>query len=280
MNRLKPALVAVCVAAALYAPARMPRGATASAAAEANDDQSQLPTLKPSNILEEVKRRKSLEPRLSASALARYANELLKQKGFDYDFDVCEIFPREMLAGGTPGGATGALHTFDRPLTRLDGRGVTFRFVADDYGSPCSECFLHVPALRVTKDEMELVAGGVTYTLKRPAAFALDEAQLVGSDLKTVQRTWQIPFQTIPAGVSPDGRSLYLDFYEDTGLDELVLEVSDEGRPRFRVRREVVSAEGESVEEHPTDLLNAYLSFMRFRSGGRTHVVRFSGPCT
>ena len=277
MNRLKTALVAVCVAAALYAPARTPRGATAAAASNVADDQNQLPTLKPSNVLDEVRRRKSVEPRLSASALARYANALLARKGFDYDFNVCEILPptAARVRGGTE--ATLAL---DYPMTRLDGRGVIFHLVTDDQGGMCGECFLPVPALRVTAGEMTVVADGVTYTLKRPAAFALDEAQLVGSDLKTVLRTWQIPFQTIPVGVSPDGRSLYLDFYEDTGLDELVLEVSDEGRPRFRVRREVVSAEGESVEEHPTDPLNAYLSFLRFRSGGRTHVVRFSGPCT
>lgn len=282
MSRLSRTLFAVCVAALLCAPVQPLRGASGTAAPGVADGQGQFPTLQPSNILDAVRRRKALSPRLSASGLARYANELIKQKGFDYNFDVCEIFPREMLAGGTPGGATGALHTFDRPLTRLDGRGVTFRFVADDYGSPCAECFLPVPALRVTKGEMELVAGGVTYSLKRPAAFMLDEAQLVGADLKTVLRTWQLPYQTIPVGVSSDGRSLYVDFYEDAGLDELVLEVSDDGRPRFRARREAVAGEGEWVEQppQPSHPLDDYPSFMRFRSGGRTHVIRFSGPCT
>jgi hypothetical protein len=280
LSRLSRTLFAVCVAAVLCAPARPSRGAPEASAAGAAEGQSQLPTLKPSNILDAVRQRKALGPRLSAAGLARYANDLIKQKGFDYNFDVCEIFPPEMLAGGGAGGATGALHTFDRPLTRLDGRGVTFRFVADDYGSPCAECLLPVPALRVTKGEMHVVAGGVVYELKRPAAFVLDEASLVGADLKTVLRTWQLPYQTIPVGVSPDGKSLYVGFYEDTGLDELVLEISDDGRLRFRVTREVVSAEGEWVEEHPTDPRDDYLSFKRFRVGGRTHVVRFSGPCT
>jgi hypothetical protein len=32
--------------------------------------------------------------------------------------------------------------------------------------------------------------------------------------------------------------------------------------------------------EVPTDPNNTYLSFRRFRAGGRTHVIRFSGPCT
>jgi hypothetical protein len=277
LNRLSRTLVVVCVAAVLCAPARPSRVASAAAAPFAADDGAQFPTLKPSRVLDAVRRRKSLAPRPSHAGLARYANELLARGGFDYDFDACEIFPPPLETAGLGREAT---LTFDRRLTRLDGRGVTFRLVTDNFGAPCSECFLHVPALRVTKGEMELVAGGVAYALKRPASFKLDEAQLVGDDLKTVLRTWQMPFQTIPAGVSPDGRSLYLGFYEDAGLDELVLEVSDDGRPRFRAAAEVKARGGEWVAEHPTDPSGDDPSFMRFRSGGRTHVIRFSGPCT
>jgi hypothetical protein len=261
----------------LCAPAQPLRGASEAAAHVAADGQGQFPTLESSHILDAVRRRKSLAPRLSASGLARYANALIKQKGFDYDFDACEIFPPPLEAAGLGPEAT---FTFDRSLTRLDGRGVTFRLVTDNFGAPCAECFLHIPALRVTKGEMELVAGGVTYSLKRPASFKLDEAHLVGEDLKTVLRTWQLPYQTIPAGVSPDGRSLYVDFYEDTGLGELVLELKEDGRLRFRVRKEVGANGGEWITEHPKDPLDDYLGFQRFRSGGRTYVIRFSGPCT
>ena len=63
-------------------------------------------------------------------------------------------------------------------------------------------------------------------------------------------------------------------------LDELVLEISEDGRPGFRVKEEVGADSGEWIEDHPKDPRNDYLSFMRFRAGGRTHVVRFSGPCT
>jgi hypothetical protein len=279
---MRRALFAVCVAWALCAHARPARDSAAAALGPtaAATAQSRRPALRPSNVLDALKSYKALRPGLKAHALARHANALLARKGFDYDFNVCEIFPPEMLAGGGGGAATGALHTFRRRLTRLDGRGVTFDLVADDFGSPCSECFLTLPARRVTKNEMLLVAGGATYELQRPASFVLDEAHLVGADLKTVLRTWQLPYQTIPVGVSPDGRGLYVDFYTDTGLDELVLEISEDGRPSFRVKGEVAAGGGEWVEEHPKDPNNAYLSFMRFRSGGRTHVVRFSGPCT
>lgn len=282
MGRLSRTLFAVCVVALLCAHARPPRAPSAAPATVAAEGQGHLPTLKSSNVLEDVKRRKAAPPALSASGLARYANELLARRGFDYDFNVCELVPTENLPrqrGLRPDG-TRAQITFEHRMTRADGRDVTFRLVADDRGGMCGECFTAVPALRVTKGEVTFVADGAAYALKRPASFALDEAHLVADDLKTVLRTWQLPYQTVPSGVSPDGRSLYLSFYEDAGLDELVLEISEDGRPRFRAAREAGAKGGERVEEHPKDPSNEYLSFVRFRAGGRTHVVRFSGPCT
>lgn len=275
------ALFAVCVAWAVCVHARPAHDSKVTAAAtHTAARQSRRPTLRPSNVVEALKQYKARRPALKAAALARYGNALLARKGFDYSFDVCEIFPGEMRDGGG-GTATGAPHTFRRRLTRLDGRGVTFDLVADDLGAPCGECFLSVPARRVTKDEMHLVAGGAVYGLKRPASFVLDEAHLVGPDLKTVLRTWQLPYQTIPEGVSPDGRLLYIGFYDDDHLGELVLEISEDGRTRFRTAEGAgVGKGGEWVEAHPKDPRNDYLSFLRFRAGGRTHVVRFSGPCT
>ncbi len=281
MGRLSRTLFAVCFAALLCAHARPSRVPPAARAAVAAEEQGQIPTLKPSNIVEAVRLRKSQAPRLSASGLARYANELLAREGFDYNFDACDFFPPASVTQGglRPDGAFAKV-TLERHLTRADGREMTFRFVAIDAAAICSECYLTLPALRVTKTEMTIVGDGVTYTLKRPASFTLDEAYLVAEDLKTVMRTWQLPYGTIPTGVSPDGRSIYVSFYEDDGLDELVLEIKEDGRPRFRAAREAGAKGGEWVEEHPKDSSNDYLSFMRFRAGGRTHVVRFSGPCT
>lgn len=281
MGRLSRTLFAACVAAFLCAHARPSRAPSAARAAVAAEGQSQLPTLKPSNVLDAVRLRKSQAPRLSASGLARYGNELLARRGFDYDFDACELpTPDGLKERGLRPDGTWTQVTLEHRMTRTDGRDVTFKLVGDDRGGMCAECFHTVPALRVTKGEMMVVADGVTYTLKRPASFKLAEADLVADDLKTVLRTWQLPYQTIPAGVSPDGRTLYLSFYEDAGLDELVLEIKEDGRPLFRAAREAGAKGGEWATGPPRESLDDYLSVMRFRAGGRTHLVRFSDPCT
>jgi hypothetical protein len=258
------ALLAVCVAWALCAHAAA---------------QGRPPTLRPSNILDEVKRYKERRPGLKPDALARHANTLLARRGFDYRFDACEILPTPVTDDPVRRRASGS-GTLRYEFSRTDGRGVSFDVIFEEEGGMCAECFLALPALRVTKREMTLVSGGAVYELKRPASFSLDEAHLVGADLKTVLRTWQLPYQTIPVGVSPDGKSLYVDFYEADNLDGLVLEISEDGRPSFRVKSEAAAGDGEWIEDHPKDTKNAYLSFKRFRAGGRTHVVRFSAPCT
>lgn len=280
MSRLSRTLVAVCMASALCAPARTLRVARGAGAA---DGQAHLPTLKPSHILDAVRRRKSLDPRLSPAGLAGYANELLARRGFDYDFDACEIFPPADPArherGPRPDG-TRAQTTLEHHMTRADGRGLTFKLVADDRGGMCAECFLTIPALRVTKGSITVVAeGGATYELKRPAALKLDEVQLLDPAMKRVLRSWHLPYQTIPAGISADGKRVYLSFYEEAGLDELVLEISEEGSPRFAVRARTAAAKGEWITDPPREPDDPFEGYMRFNAG-RTHVVRFTGPCT
>jgi hypothetical protein len=127
---------------------------------------------------------------------------------------------------------------------------------------------------------MILIAEGKRHRVRRPPAFYLDAAQLVDENLKKVLRTWQLPYQAMPARISADGAKLYVNFYNGLGLDHLVLELSEEGPPQFRDRAIVKSSEGKFMENHPRDPDNAYLSFMSFRVGEKTYRVKFSAPCT
>jgi hypothetical protein len=271
------ALFAVCIAWALSARAWPAHdSAVAAVASHTAAAHSLRPTLRPSNVLGEVKRYRARRPRLAAAALARYANTLLARKGLDYSFDACEIFPTP--DSYHPAGSEQV--TLDYQMFRTDGRGVSFRMFADEYGGMCAECFMTVPALRVTKREMALVAGGAVYELKRPSSFKLDEVQLLDSTMKRVLRAWHLPYQTVPVGVSPDARRIYLDFYEGVGPDELLLEISEDGRPRFRVRAGTALGAGEWITDRPKDPRDTFEGYMRFRVAGRNHVIRFTGPCT
>ena len=89
-----------------------------------------------------------------------------------------------------------------------------------------------------------------------------------------------MPFQAVPAGISPDGTKLYVDFYKGNNLDDLVLELSENGPPQFRDRAVIKSSEGKGLENHPKDPSNSYLSFMSFRVDEKTYHLKFTAPCT
>ena len=131
------------------------------------------------------------------------------------------------------------------------------------------------------QNEMHLVASGKDYRVRRPASFVLDEAQLVDAAMRRVLRRWQLPYQSVPVGISQDGTKLYVGFYPEYELDNLVLEVADDGRLAFRDRADMrLQGEGVWISNHPKDPENSYLSFIRFQAGDKTYTVRFTAPCT
>jgi hypothetical protein len=228
-----------------------------------------------SKILEELSRRKQKQPAITLKELAVVGNEMLKEKGFDYMFDVCEILPERDRQ--TSGFAIPASHT----LSLSNGTQRSFKFTVAGGGEGlCGECMSMIPAVQVTATEMVLVSDGNRYRVRRPKAFALDQAELVDATMKKVLRKWQLPYQTVPIGISPDGAKLYLNFYTDYKLDGLVLELSENGKLAFRAGGDVQMVEGKFVEDHPKDPNNAYLSFKRFDTGNKTFIIRFWAPCT
>ena len=233
-------------------------------------------SVKDSNVISAVSERATKEPSLKPEQLAAYGNELIASKGFDYDFDLCEMLNERDSAK-----SKSEVIVRNLQLSLTDGGKHPFRFtIGTGFEALCSECWSSIPSFQVTQKEMTLIAEGKQYRVKRPAAFDLDEAHLVDETLKKVLRTWQIPYQTVPTGISADGTKLYLGFHvENDLLDHLVLELSENGPPQFRDRAVMQSSEGESID-HPRDPNNGYLSFMRFRVGEKTYRVKYWGPCT
>lgn len=276
-----PLLYVVFALSLLCATSVAPRSSENSQSVSASLPR-RAPQIRAATVLEDLLKRENGRPRLSTRALAAYGNALLREQGFNYSFDACDILKANGKDGGGNTRPTGAELTYAYKLTRADGRSMSFRILSgdDEGGGMCGECFFEIPALRVTKTEMVVRAEGGAYRLRRPKEFALDEAALVDRSLRRVLRTWQMPFETAPAGISPDGTKLYVDFYEGLAPEGLLLELSDGGTVKFRARSDVRLREGEWIKDFPKDPGNDYLSYMRFTSGGKTYFVKFTGPCT
>ena len=247
----------------------------------AEEPSKHQPKIITSTILDDLQKRKQERLNLSPRELAAYANTLLEQKGFNYDFDACEILEVNGKSTGRDALPLKSPETLSYKMAQNDGRDVTFHIPADGGDGLCGECFFQIPVLQVTRGEILIVAEGKRYWLKRPKAFVLDEAELVDDTMQNVLRTWQLPYQTVPAGISPDGSKIYVEFHKGQGPDELILELSEEGELRFKARSDVeLQGKGEWLEDHPQDPKNTYLSFMRFVVGGKSYIIKFTAPCT
>lgn len=219
-------------------------------------------------------------PGMSPEDVAAYANAILPHVGFNYEFDLCEITGQGKPDGSAP--VASQPNTYLLPMTQANGRQITFRIAGENLEGLCGECFFRIPCLNVTGQDMLMLSKGRRYRLKRSAQMGLDEMSLVDSSMKRALRTWQVPYQSVPVGVSQDGRKLYLELRGEGESDvfgKLVLEISETGL-RIQARDELNVKEGEWINEHPTDPQNSYLSFMRFRVRDQSYIVRFSGPCT
>ena len=244
-----------------------------SAIAQKARKETPVLSIKPSNVIREVSDRARQPPFLGPVELAAFGNDLIARKGFDYEFDTCDILNRPQ------NGPPEIVRNY--PMTLTDGGKLTFRFtIKNPNESLCGECWTSIPGQQVTIKEMALISEGKQYRVRRPRSFVLDEAHLVDETLQRVFRTWQFPYQAMPVGISVDGTKLYLAFYPGNDLDHLVLEVSENGPPQFRDRAVIKSSEGKFIENHPKDPTNGYLSFMSFRVGEKTYRVKFSAPCT
>jgi hypothetical protein len=242
--------------------------------------QKHLPKIVPSSLLSLVAREMREHPGMSPKELAAYANAILPHIGFNYEFDLCEIVGKANLDGSTLGNSQ--RKTYLLPMTQSSGGAITFRIDDENLEGLCGECFFRIACLNVTRRDLLMISKGRRYRLKRSKQMALDEMSLVDETMKRALRTWQVPYQSVPLGISQDATKLYLELRDEGERDvfeKLALEISETGL-RIQARDEVNLKEGEGIEQHPIDPKNAYLSFMRFRIGDQSYIIRFSGPCT
>lgn len=228
----------------------------------------ELGKLKPSGILDEIRRRKAQNPKLSTADLARIANRLLTSYGYNFTVD--------------PGNYTRVSDT-KYTLTTIAGKRLSFE--ADEpFGGPCNEIILNMPVRKINTGEIALVMGGSTYRLKRPKEFSTEEFALVDRGLKKVFRRWAAPIDATPYGISADSQNLYFHFdfadpvYQNSlQFEDLIYEISQDGTIRFIAKNHPGIIKGKSLEIQSNDGKFAYMSF---NIGKRKFFVRYSTICT
>lgn len=239
------------------------------------------PRIVAANVLDAMYFKERAESEIAPAALAAYGNRLVARRGLDHIFDACAVLRADRNPRPVAGAAE-STKVFRLKLRRVVGGELGFLLIADilgetEAGATCG-CFFGVPALRVTAREMTVVAGGRPYRVARPAGFFLSEASLVDESLKNVRRTWQLPYEAAPLGLSADRARLYLplpEFDGETWDDRLALELSDAG-PRFVTRAGLaLPPRAETLAAPPGDAA----AYTRFGAGAQSYVLRLRNDC-
>lgn len=256
------------------------------------------PRLGRSTLTDTVRRKVAQHPNWSAAEITAYANQLLQQRGFNYEFDICDYLVSRKITPLSRNTLDDSPIKDYRLTFSLQGQATkTFRVKVDD-GGPCGECFADIPATLVTARTLHAVVKGATYPLQRPANFRLDEIALVDETMRKVMRKWESPSQSSPLGISPDGQTIYLPVeFSDADLEAVrrllegenklrkpypssLLAISPSGL-RFEVAAPILRRQQMETLNPPLGLAkDGYEVFKRFRIGKQTYILRYSAPCT
>ena len=270
-----------------------------SVASNATNQASSAPTVTPSPqttpeptmpILKEVAKFKREKPNSTAQEVAAYGNELLPRFGFEYGLDLEKIITRKIKQRQTKPvkveGDDSSYVTFGLDLVSTTGVKKKLVVTAPaDSVCCCGYYYTSIPVTRITPKELTVVIDSQEVVVTRPKDFPVVQDYIFGKQeaKPTKLRSWEVPYETNPYGVSSDGLKLYI----ETEIDGLLLEISENGSLKFAPKdSEQIVTKGEDVNKLPPPKVGEILhksgefGLMRYVLNDVPYVIEFPYPCT
>ncbi len=238
-------------------------------------------SVKQSNLIEDLKTLRISNPKISAAEFSKQANSLLEKQGinfvFAFDAATCQKIEAAKSKLKDPNAPLNLKATLKSPL----GESAALLLPEPAFTkTDCLPCYVSIPVMEATAKDFVTSVEGKNIKFFLPANFILSDVFLVdNADLKTVKKSWKIPFRTIPLSISDSGNIIYLGFAEPE-LKDLALMVFSEGVFQFTPKNEIdADIKVSPLKDFPKDALNANLSFLKFKSGELIQTIKFSTAC-
>lgn len=203
--------------------------------------------IKPSTILAEIIKKKKTNPKMSHRELAAYANQLLAKQGFNYSFNISELYDQKTPPREFVGEEKVHYANFPFDFMLQNGGKRTFDVTAKNLRNECfGETYPAFPLTQAAGGFATLIVEGKPNRIKIPKEFYALDAILVDTKTKkkALQR-WILPYayglgSDNFVGISADGKKLYLtveEGYESdedvNEINELALEIGADGAIKF-----------------------------------------------
>lgn len=267
-----------------------PENSNVTKAAERPTSSAVKNRIEPSSVLDDITNYKRENKDIPSKDLADFGNTLLPTHGFNFDIDLASVVEKKIAARNTkPVKKEGDDSLFvSFPLELLTERGTKKIFEITALGEAsccCGYYYTPFPITQITKQRMTIVVDGKPYLIRRNRDFPVVQEYILYENLKKPKkiRSWEVPYETYPYGLSKDGMNLYIDL--DT--ENLLLEISNAGSLRFVAKdTEGIINNGEDLRKLPPpkvgEVLNKSGEFglMRYKLENKEYVVEFPYPCT
>ena len=246
--------------------------------------------LQSSSILDKIRAYKKANINITVKDLADYGNALLPTNGIDFDIDFGRVIKKKTAAKLTKPmkieGDDGLYVTFPLELQTETGvRKVITVKAPGDESCCCGYYYTPIPVTQISRQRLTILIEGKPYVISRNRDFPVVQEYILYENLKNPKRirSWEVPFETYPYGLSQDGLNLYIDLE----TDDLLLEISSEGNLRFIAKgSDGILNNGEDLRKitppKEGEILHKSGEFglMQYKRENKDYVVEFPYPCT
>lgn len=243
-------------------------------------------------VLNEIYRHKMGNPTITSQAMADHGNKLLPVLGFSYDLDLEKIIRTKIRAGATKpikkAGDDFPYVSLPIQIRSVAGQKKTLSVTAPaEDVCCCGYYYTPIPVTQISSARMTVVIDRKEVVMRRTKDFPVVQEYMLYEDRKPPKkvRSWEVPYETYPYGVSADGLSLYIEI--DARIADLLLEISSDGSLKF------VPKKTEGVVTHTEDLRklpppkegeilhkSGEFGLLRYVVAGKRYLLEFPYPCT
>jgi hypothetical protein len=243
--------------------------------------------IKPSLLLDKLAKEKSENPKISKDELVKFANELIHKYGVDFWVDVAGLIENKTEANEIEELIDDFEFNvrFSFTATLSNSKEKSFQIESPRDSCCCGYAYASFPVSNITSDKMTLIVDSKPFELNRNKDISFSQEHVLIENVLSPKkiRSWQIPFETYPFGISEDGMKLYVD-YEETGL---LLEIGEHGEIKFVSKdAQHIIKNGKDLRRFPEPKVGEILfksgenGLMKFKSANRTFIVDFPYVCT
>lgn len=244
-------------------------------------------TIEPSQITEKLEKFMSDNPKATLSEVADFGNHLLPTEGFDFLIDLEKIVGQVLdskKAVPSDDNELGYSVSFELGLKTVSAGMKSFNITAP--AEPVCCCGFHFtpfPVTSITKDRMTLVVDGRQVEIKRDDLLPADLENVLVKNSKEV-RSWQVPYEGKPYGISDDGRNLYIAV---GSIEGLLLEINEKGEIKFVANSDKkIVADGIDANKQPPAKIGEIIhrsgeyGLMEYKTLSHTFYVEFPYVCS